>query len=310
MKPTFSVIIPSYQQGHFIEETIKSVLHQKDISSDDIECLVCDGGSTDQTVEILKKYESHIQWISQPDGGQADAVNKGIQRTQGDVIAWINSDDIYYPDAFSTVKSVFQTHPDFDVVYGNAHWIDEAGNFLAAYPVVSWNYKKLKQECYISQPATFFRRRIVENLGALNTELNYCMDYELWLRYGEHSSFYYVNTLLAGARMYASNKSLGQKLAAYREANDMLLKKIKYVPVTWITSYALVKTEQENSLSKYNHNDLNRLIQLLILNALGLTLKYNPKMFPMILVKSIFWILFPEKIWFKRVEPALKEIGN
>lgn len=308
-KPLFSVITPSYQQGKFIEDTIKSVFNQKDISLDKVEYIVCDAQSTDQTIDVLKKYEGYLKWLSEPDRGQADAVNKGIRMTKGDIIAWINSDDIYYPNSFATVQKIFAENLDVDVVYGNANWINESGKFLAKYPVVSWSYKRLKRECYISQPSVFFRRRIVDKLGYLDASLNYCMDYELWLRYGKVSDFYYIDTLLSGARMYSDNKSLGQRLAAHQEVNNMLLDKISYVPVTWIASYALVKSEQENHLDKYNSSDLHKLIFIVIFNSLRIALKYNPGSLPIILSKSLFWLLFPQKIWFKKAEPILKEIG-
>ncbi|WP_008318767.1 glycosyltransferase family 2 protein [Leptolyngbya sp. PCC 6406] len=309
MKLSFSVITPSYQQGHFIEETIQSVLTQKDIEPTDIEYIVCDGGSTDQTIDILKAYEGKLRWLSEPDGGQSDAVNKGIEMTDGDIIAWINSDDIYYSDSFSIVRKIFEGNPDIEVVYGDANWIDEFGSFLAKYPVEEWDYQRLKKACYICQPAVFFRRSIVRNLGALNVNLNYCMDYELWLRYGCNNNFFYVDTVLAGARMYSSNKSLGGRLDAHKEVNAMLFEKIHYVPTTWIASYALVKSERENNLDKYNDKDLRKLIIYLIFNSLSIAIHRNIMGIPEILLKSVFWLLLPKQTWFKRAEPILKEIG-
>jgi glycosyltransferase involved in cell wall biosynthesis len=295
MKPFLSVITPSYQQGQFIEETIQSVLRQQDIESVDVEYVVCDGGSTDQTIDLLEKYKGYLKWVSEPDKGQADAVNKGIRMTNGDIIAWINSDDIYYPNTFATVRKVFEENLDVDVVYGHANWIDKSGDFLTKYPVEPWNYKRLRKTNYICQPAVFFRRNIVEKLGALNIDLNYCMDYELWLRYGEKTAFHYVDTVLSGSRIYSSNKSVGDRLEAHQEVNSMLLQKISYIPTTWIITHALVKSEKEHGLDRSNSRDLYKLVVFLIFNSLTMTIQHNPKGLPEILLKSFFWLLFPRQ---------------
>lgn len=291
----FSVITPSYQQGKFIEDTIKSVFNQKGISSDKIDYIVCDAESTDQTLDVLRKYEDQLRWTSEPDSGQADAVNKGIRMTEGDIIAWINSDDIYYPNTFAIVQKIFLDNLDVNVVYGNANWIDESGGFLVQYPVEKWDYKRLWENNYICQPSVFFRRSIVDELGALNIELNYCMDYELWLRYGENNPFHYIQSTLSGSRIYNTNKSVGTRLDAHQEVNNMLLKKISYVPTTWIISYALVKSERENDLDRSDKKDLYRLVIFLIFNSLAITIRYNPKSLPEILLKSFFWLLFPKQ---------------
>ncbi|MGD1904618.1 MAG: glycosyltransferase family 2 protein [Leptolyngbyaceae cyanobacterium] len=305
-EPFFSVITPSYQQGKFIEDTIESVLNQKDISLDEIDYIVCDAQSTDQTLDVLNKYKDRLRWTSEPDAGQADAVNKGIRMTEGDIIAWINSDDIYYPNTFAIVQKVFLENLDVNVVYGNANWIDESGGFLIQYPVEKWDYKRLWKNNYICQPSVFFRRSIIDDLGLLNTELHYCMDYELWLRYGEKNPFCYIQSILSGSRIYSSNKSVGSRLNAHQEVNDMLLKKIDYIPTTWIISYSLVKSEEENSLDRSEKKDLYKLIIFMIFNSLNMAIQHNLKGLPEILLKSIFWLLFPKQK--ANVDPWLKAI--
>ena len=175
---TISVITPSFQQGRFIERTIQSVLNQE---GNDFEHFVVDGGSSDETLNILKKYEHCLTWISESDDGQAHAIDKGLAMSTGEIIAWINSDDIYYPHAFKQISSLFEANPDIAVVYGQADWIDEADEIIASYPTRSWDYNQLTRECYLCQPAVFFRRSLVDRLGGLNPSLQYCMDYELWL---------------------------------------------------------------------------------------------------------------------------------
>lgn len=244
MALTFSVITPSYNQGHFIQRTIESVLAQVEVSFD---YMVCDGGSSDNTVEVLKRYHDSLYWVSEPDGGQADAVNKGIQNTKGEIIAWLNSDDIYYPDTLSQVQHIFETHPEVQVVYGDAYHIDQADDIIEAYPTSEWNYRNLKEVCFLCQPATFFRRSMVENFGLLNARLKFCMDYELWLRYGRETNFYYLPKVLAGSRLYQDNKTLGQRVGVHFEINEMMVQTFGLSPEKWVLAYASVVVEERDN---------------------------------------------------------------
>ena len=161
----FSIVTPSFNQGTFIERTLQSVADQTGF---EIEHVVFDGGSTDRTVDILKARGNSISWTSEPDRGQADAVNKGIRATSGEIIGWLNSDDVYYPGAFAQVSAFFEAHADIDVVYGMADHIDRDGVAFEAYPTEPWDFFRLKDTCFICQPAVFFRRRIIEQHGLLD----------------------------------------------------------------------------------------------------------------------------------------------
>jgi hypothetical protein len=241
VQPTVSIVTPSLNQGRFIRRTIESVLSQR---IDGLEYTVVDGGSTDETIDILRLYGERLRWISEPDRGQGDAVNKGILASTGEIIGWLNSDDIYYRGALRTVRGYMEQHPEVDIVYGESELLDEEGRVTGSYPTEPWAIERLKDRCIICQPAAFFRRNLIERIGLIDTRLYYCMDYEYWLRAAlKGARFGYLPKRLAGSRMYPSNKTSRGKLEALRETNSMFRSLLGRVPDRWIASYARLAVE-------------------------------------------------------------------
>jgi len=238
-----SIVTPSYNQGQFIERTLQSVASQ---TGAEIEHVVFDGGSMDNTVDVLKAFVPPVRWVSQNDNGQTDAVNKGIRATDGEIIGWLNSDDIYYPGAIANVVAFFERNPEVDVVYGLADHIGLDDVAFEDYPTEPWNLERLKETCFICQPALFFRRRVVEQHGLLDESLHYCMDYAYWLRLGKAGvRFSLLPEKLAGSRLYADNKTLGSRVKVHAEINDMFSKLFGRVPDRWLFNYAHAKIEQQ-----------------------------------------------------------------
>ena len=216
MLPKISVITPSFNQAQYIQATIQSVLAQQ---YPQVEHLIIDGGSTDGTVDILQRYEHCLRWISEPDKGQANAINKGFKQATGEIMAWLNSDDIYLPYALQRAADFFEQHPDIDVVYGDYHLINERGEVLLHKQEIPFDYNILLYGLdYISQPTTFFRRRVFDRAGYLDEGLHYGLDWEYWLRMARAGSkFAHIPQYLAAARWHPQAKTLTAPPQMYLE---------------------------------------------------------------------------------------------
>lgn len=219
--PGISVVTPSYNQGAFLEETIRSVLLQ---GYPDLEYIVIDGGSTDESVGIIRKYEPWITyWVSEPDGGQTDAINKGISRASGDILAWLNSDDLYCPEALRRVGGYVAASPYVDLLYGDCEMIDGSGRVYDRFNVRSGDVFQLLGENFIAQPSAFWTRAAWEKVGGLDDRLHYVMDYDLWLRmFVGGMTTVYVPTVFSRFRYHEVSKSTASAIQFYREYLDVL----------------------------------------------------------------------------------------
>jgi glycosyltransferase involved in cell wall biosynthesis len=234
-QPLVSVVTPSYNQGRFIRETIESVLAQ---DYPRVEYLVVDGGSTDETLAVLRSYGDRLAWVSEPDRGQADAINKGWRRARGEILAYLNSDDTYLPGAITAAVGGLAEHPRAVAVYGEGYHTDEAGRILARYPTEPFSMPRLAETCFICQPTVFLRRSAVEQVRYLDESRQYCMDYDLWIRVARVGTLHYLPRYLATTRLHPETKTLGQRRQAHAEILRTVYQHFGQVPPSWVYAYA------------------------------------------------------------------------
>jgi glycosyltransferase involved in cell wall biosynthesis len=227
--PLVSVITPSYNQGQFIERTILSVLNQ---DYPRVEYIVVDGASSDGTVEILKKYDCKIRWVSEPDQGQADAINKGFRMCQGDILAYLNSDDTYCPGAIREAVQALQNNSYISMVYGDYHIIDYEDNIIESRREIHFDFNIfLYVFNYIPQPTVFFRRSVWEQVGPFDVDLRCVIDTDYWIRVRKrgieirHVPFYMANFRLhKDSKTWKDKPVFRQEIAYLWEKHQELFK--------------------------------------------------------------------------------------
>jgi glycosyltransferase involved in cell wall biosynthesis len=205
--PLVTVVTPSFNQARFLGATIESVLTQ---DYPRIEYFVLDGGSTDGSVDIIRRYEDKLAgWLSEPDKGQTEAVNRGFGMAHGEILAWLNSDDVYRPGAVMEAVAFLQAHPEVGMVHGGAYYVDDAGNPVARFPSRPTGHRELRRGApRIAQQAAFFRSTVWRMVGPLDPSFYYAMDYDLWVRISAVTPLAYVPRIWAGFRMHGESKSM------------------------------------------------------------------------------------------------------
>lgn len=244
-----SIIMPTYNHAKFIKESIDSVLTQSFLN---YELIVIDGGSNDGTVEILKSYGNRLTFISEKDNGQANAINKGMKIANGDILCYLNSDDLFTKDALSKVVSFFEANQHCDLVYGKGEYIDIHGAFLGMYKSADYSFERLTEDCCICQPAAFWRRRIANRVGEFNELLQTAMDYEYWLRIANAGGIIiHADETYAKSRLHEDAKTLKMREIIFKEIFQICSKECGYVSESYFRGYFHHKIYEKNRFGKY-----------------------------------------------------------
>jgi len=219
-QPLVSIVTPSFNQAKYLDDTIRSVLNQNYAN---LEYMIIDGGSTDGSVDIIRKYVDQLAfWVSEKDNGQAEAINKGLSRAKGDILAWLNSDDMYLSGTIASAVKTLQDNLDVVLVYGNMLAVDKHGqriNFLKYHQL---NIEDLLCFEIIGQPAVFFRREAFEKAGVLDTSYHFFLDHYLWLRIASQGRILHVGETWAEARYHPEAKNIARPIEFSREAFRLL----------------------------------------------------------------------------------------
>jgi len=228
--PKISIVTPSYNQADFIDETLKSVINQ---NYPNLEYFVQDGGSTDNTMAIVQKYQEKLAgFTSQKDDGQSHAINLGMHKTSGEIMAWINSDDLLLPGALNTVGDFFATHPEVDVVYGNRMIIDENSQQIGRWILPNHDNEVLSWGDFIPQETLFWRRKIWEQVGGLNNACQFALDWDLLLRFRDAGAiFHRIPRFLGAFRVHAMQKTSSQMTQiGKKEMEAIRLRTLGFIP--------------------------------------------------------------------------------
>ena len=246
--PSISIVTPSYNQGQFIEQTIRSVLLQ---GYQRLEYIIIDGGSADNTVDIIKKYNAYLTyWVSESDNGQCDAINKGTRIATGKIAGWLNSDDILLPGALLAMGKAFRKHPDADLVYGGGGKIDIDGNTIKKIGFRPFDRERIRRVFFILQPSMMYNRESFWKVGGLSVSLNYAMDWELLQKFVPFANVISISDPIAMYRKYEDTKTGAKAGAAAQEMGEIgrkyygifdanfLVYRIKTILGRWKTPFA------------------------------------------------------------------------
>jgi len=261
--PVMSIVTPSYNQGGFLAETIESVIGQE--GDFVLDYIIVDGGSTDNSVAIIKHYDALLQngewqvkcrgitfrWLSERDKGQTDALMKGFRMATGEVLAWLNSDDTYLPGALQTAAGFFHGHPETGLLYGESHYCDTAGRIIGRYRTEEFDFEILAWFNFICQPSTFFRRDVFEAVGRLDETLHFAMDYDLWVRIGTRFPCRYLPQFLSKYRLHEASKTINDQtlISNCEEGLAVAIRHFGWAPLTRI--FTLCRTTSKTCLPHF-----------------------------------------------------------
>ncbi len=267
--PLVTIVTPSYNQGRFIAATIESVLGQ---DYPNIEYIVMDGGSSDETAEVVRRYPGRLEFISEKDRGQSHAINKGFQRARGEIVAWLNSDDILLPGAVRRAVAALEKHPEAAACYGEGYLLDEAGYATCRFPHTQpfdlWRLANLSD--YILQQSVFFRRSALEAIGWVREDLHFVMDWDLLIRLGKRWPLHYEPAYFGCLREYGAAKTFSGGSRRIDEIATMLREHTGKRWPTGLLVYGLdtYATLARQKVSRWPWADR---FQMLITTAVGLT---------------------------------------
>ena len=233
--PLITVVTPSYNQGRFIRATINSVLSQ---DYPNVEYIIMDGGSTDETAAVVSEYASRVRWISEKDRGQSHAINKGFRMAKGELVSWLNSDDVILPNALRLAARAFQQNPALGAVYGEGYQIDIDGKIRQTFPCTEpfnlWKLMHLSD--YILQQSSYFRKAVLDEVGYLDEDLHYALDWDLFIRIGKVYELGYIREHMGSIREYADAKSFAGGAKRFAELARMMRKHtgVRYPPGYWV----------------------------------------------------------------------------
>lgn len=233
--PLVSIVTPSLNQGRFLRRTIESVLTQ---DYPNVEYTVIDGGSTDDSIGILKSYQNRLTWISEPDRGQANAINKGLSQSKGSILAYLNSDDTLCANAVSAAVDHFIRSPHTDLLYGKGNYIDINDLVTGPYPTAEYTLGRLMVDCCICQPAAFWTAGIAKRVGPFNEDLHFVMDYDYWLRIEKlEGNIEHIPVHLGNTRIYPETKTNSNRAQIFREIFQTTRKHGGYVGRNFVEWY-------------------------------------------------------------------------